>query len=237
MIVNYTANGWEIVTQCTHALLAAQICAQWKASARPSRWMELLIAVGGHDDIFNELECGPLLNENGGPVDFKTTAFDLEASKKLMHMAITKSSFIALLTAKHISFTHGKEPKAGAFLAALEKEKKLWLKNASVTEKELDSAYGLLEFCDAFSLLICQNLIPPEQRSLEISTGPDKNAYRFAEIGGKLVVDPWPFEPASFELSYEYRLIAKLNFSGDEDFRQTFLKTAPEQRKVKFSKV
>jgi hypothetical protein len=236
MIVNYKQNGWEIITQRAHALLAAKICAEWKVSDRPPRWMELVIAVAQHDDIFNELERGPLVNENGGPVDFKMTEFDPEASAKLIDLARTKSSFIALLTAEHIRFTHGKEPKAHSFLAALEKDKKVWMKSTSITSHELNRAYELLEFCDAFSLLICQNLVPPEQRSLEISNSPDKNAYRFAETAGKLVVGPWPFEHAHFELSYEYRAIAKLGFSSDEDFRRVFLKTAAREKTVKFSK-
>jgi len=236
MIANYTADGWEIITQRAHALLAAQICARWKIADQPARWVETLIAVAEHDDIFNEFERGPLVNEKGGPVDFKMTTFDLDASTQLMRMAITKSSFIALLTAKHIAFTHGEEPKATAFLAALKREKKTWMKSAAVTEKELVSAYELLEFCDAFSLLICQNLIPPEERSLEISSGPGKKSYRFVEIKGELIVKPWPFEVASFELNYEYRLIGQLSFSSDKDFREACLKTVAEQKKVKFSK-
>nr|WP_199156767.1 DUF3891 family protein [Pedobacter sp. ASV2] len=236
MIVNYTTDGWEVITQRSHALLAAKICGEWKIRDRSSRWTELLIAVAEHDDIFNELERGPLINEKGGPVDFKMTKFNLEASRKLMDMAVTKSSFIALLTAKHISFTHGEESKASAFLATLNEQKKVWMKSAAINEVELGNAYELLEFCDAFSLLICQNLVPPEQRSLEISTGPGKRVYYFAEIQGELVVDPWPFEAESFELSYEYRLIGKLSFSSDRNFRNAFLKTAAQEKKVRFKK-
>lgn len=124
MIVNYKEDGWEMITQRAHALLAAKICAEWRVKDRPSRWTELLIAVAEHDDVFNELERGPLVRENGGPVDFKMTDFDLEASRELMNMALTKSSFMALLISKHIHFTHGEEPRAGEFLATLEKEKK-----------------------------------------------------------------------------------------------------------------
>jgi hypothetical protein len=32
MIVNYKVNGWEIVTQRTHALLAMQLALQWKSA-------------------------------------------------------------------------------------------------------------------------------------------------------------------------------------------------------------
>lgn len=232
MIANYTADGWEIITQRAHALLAAQICARWKIGDQPSRWVETLIAVAEHDDIFNELEHGTLINANGGPVDFKMNSFDLQASMSLMHMALTKSSFIALLTAKHIEFTHGEDPKATAFLVKLKREKRAWMKSAAVTEKELNAAYELLEFCDAFSLLICQGLVPPEGRSLEISSGPDKRAYSVVEIAGKLVVGPWPFETRSFELNYEYRLIPQLRFSSGAAFRKIFLKTPAQQKKL-----
>ncbi|QNN44838.1 DUF3891 family protein [Pedobacter roseus] len=60
MIVNYCNSGWEIITQRGHGLLAIQICARWKISGQPYRWVETLIATTGHDEVFNEFTlCSP----------------------------------------------------------------------------------------------------------------------------------------------------------------------------------
>lgn len=237
MIANYIAEGWEIITQRSHAMLAAQICGQWKISDQPPRWVETLVAVAEHDDVFNELERGPLVNSKGGPIDFKMTSFDPEASQRLMDMAVSKSSYVALLTAKHIEFTHGKEPKAAEFIIGLKRQMKIWMESTDITQKDLIAAYDLLEFCDAFSLLICQNLIPPQKRSLEISSGPGKKAYSFAEIGKKLIVKPWPFEAGSFVINYESRTLKSLTFSSDAALRKELLQAPILLKTVRLSNV
>ena len=68
MIVNYTEQGWEIITQRAHGLLAVQIAMQWRIKDRPERWVETLIAIADHDDAQTELEDDDLLTPQGGPV-------------------------------------------------------------------------------------------------------------------------------------------------------------------------
>ena len=229
MIVTYTESGWEIVTQRGHGLLAAEFCARWKLSDQPKRWVETLIACAGHDDAFNEFESQPLLTASGGPKNFNMCAFDAKASQLLMDMALTKNHFIALLTARHIAFTHGSEPKAKSFLSTLRKREKVWMKVAETTPNELDRAYELLELCDALSLLICQNILQPEKRSLEISNGPSGTTYYVVMEGDRLKVQPWPFEVEEFRVSYEVRKIAKLTFKTDLEFRKTLRSTYPKR--------
>ncbi|RYD69722.1 MAG: DUF3891 family protein, partial [Sphingobacteriales bacterium] len=127
MITTYTENGWQIITQRSHGLLAGQICARWKLSNQPDRWIETLIATAEHDDVFNEFERNPLIDENGAPINFKETSFDLDASTRLLDMALTKSRFIALLISRHIRFTHGDDPLAKEFISNLKKQEKHWL--------------------------------------------------------------------------------------------------------------
>ncbi|UKT65752.1 DUF3891 family protein [Pedobacter mucosus] len=231
MIVNYKKDGWEIVTQRSHGLLAAQICARWKITDQPQRWVETLIAVAEHDDVYNEFERDPLINSSGGPVDFKMTSFDKDASTKLIDMAVTKSSFIALMIAKHINFTHGDDSKAKPFLADLKKKENGWLKSAISSPAEVSEAYELLEFCDAFSLLICQEMIQPEQRSIEISSGPGGVSYSFTAKEENLIVTPWPFELPEFQVSFECRTLKQLSYSNNNEFRK-MLRLAPVERKL-----
>jgi hypothetical protein len=236
MIVNYTESGWQIITQRSHGLLAAQICAQWKKDNQPVRWVETLIATAEHDDVYNEFENENLLNENGGPVNFKMTEFSLDDGQRLIDMAKTKSAYIALLISRHIQFVHGEDPKAKSFIAELKKLEANWRKAADISQKEVNAGYELLEFCDAFSLLICQGLIQPEDRGIEISNGPDGKAYHTHTIGDQLTVEPWPFEIPFFEVIYESRTLAELSFKNVAAFRKAIDEAETVRHVLKFKR-
>lgn len=231
MIANYTENGWEIIAQRSHGLLAGQLCARWKTSQRGKRWVETLVASADHDDVFNEFERGPLIGESGGPLDFSMNSFDQIASQKLIDMAMAKGSFIALLISRHIAFTHGKEAAAQDFLKSLTAKKSEWLTSSGSSEEELAAAYEILEFCDALSLIICKDGIPPEGRKLEISSGPDGSMYTVNLKQDRMVIMPWPFSEKSFEVSYERRIIPELTFK-DDDVLRTLLRDTLADRKV-----
>lgn len=237
MIVAYEDQGWKIITQRTHGLLAGQICAQWKLTDQPERWVETLIATAEHDDVFNEFERNALIDENGAPINFKDTRFDLDCSTKLMDMALTKSRYIALLISRHIQFTHGSDPRAKPFIANLKKQEHKWFKEAEIEKKSVAMAYELLEFCDAFSLLICQSLIPPEGRRVEISSGPDGTPYVLYQKEEAIVVEPWPFAVDSFSVSFEVRIIKKLKFRSDEELRSKLKSSAVDTYHLRISKV
>jgi hypothetical protein len=221
MIVNYNDAGWEIIMQRAHGLLAAQICARWKTSNQPTRWMDTLIATAEHDDVYNEFEDDELLNENGGPVNFKMSGFRQDYCERQLQRALSKSRYITLLMARHIHFVYGQNPAAKKFIKELAKQENLWLKETKASKKEIDASYELLEFCDAFSLLICQNLVQPEGRRIEISNGPDGRKYMLSAVDdGCLTVEDWPFETDEFSVWYESRTLAQLSFKNPEEFKK-----------------
>jgi hypothetical protein len=237
MIVNYIETGWEIITQRAHGLLAAEICLHWKKDKQPARWLETLIATAEHDDVYNELENENLLTDQGGPRDFKMTSFDKEDAERLMKMASTKSAYIALLISRHIQFVHGEDAAARSFCTMLKNSEKKWLSAAGCTRAEIDQSYSLLEFCDAFSLLLCQQLIQPEQRSIEISNGPDKINYQMhATADNCITVNPWPFEVDAFEVRYESRKLNQLTFSDIAEFRESIDQVQPLNIILKISR-
>lgn len=219
MIANYTEKGWQIITQRSHGLLAAQICANWKKENQPGRWVETLIATAEHDDVYNEFTNDDLLNDMGGPVNFKQTGFRMDYAKRLIAMAETKSAYIASLISRHIQFVHGSDPKAKGFIRSLKAREKTWCRISKVSALEVTRAYELLEFCDAFSLLICQGLVQPEHRKIEISNGPEGKKYVMHTAEDALVVESWPFETDSFMLYWESRTLAELSFKSVEGFR------------------
>jgi hypothetical protein len=238
MIVNYTAFGWEVITQRAHGLLAAQIAAQWKQSIRTERWTETLLAIAEHDDAQVELERDNLLTPQGGPLDFKMKAFEQRHCSQTMDFALSKSRYIALLCSMHLGFVYGTEcadnPVAAKFIKEQRALQTQWRKELNLTVGEAERDYRLLEWCDALSLLLCQHDNQPEARSVEISNGPEDRKYQLIQTGpGMLTVEPWPFEQDEFELYFEIRLIAQLEFKSAEEFRSAFRQaTVSEKRWV-----
>src|ERR1700761_2736053 len=138
MIVNYRANGWEIITQRTHALLALQLALHWKNSGRSCRWAELLVAIADHDDAQTELQRGDLLTEQGGPMDFRMKEFRLEHGQRTMEFAISKSRYIALLCSMHLDFIAGEPGKQPApvrrFLTTQKALRSTWRRQLKMDE-------------------------------------------------------------------------------------------------------
>jgi hypothetical protein len=80
-----------------------------------------------------------------------------------------------------------------------------------------------MEWCDAFSLLLCRREVQPEGRAIEVSRGPDNVKYNLFQIAeGKQTLDPWPFEPPGFEVYFESRMVKQLQFKDSEELRTAF---------------
>jgi hypothetical protein len=228
MIVNYTEKGWEVITQRAHGLLAAQVAMQWRKKDRPERWTETVLAIAEHDDASIELEADDLLTPQGGPVNFAMKLFEAGHCKRLQDFSLSKSRYIALLTSIHMVFLHHKEAKenqaAQNFIEGQLKLQDTWLKELHLTRAQVDHTYGLMEWCDAFSLLLCQHDIQPEHRVIEVSKGPDHAEYKLSQKeNGCLTIKPWPFESKKFKLTLEYRLIGQLQFNSNDEFKSSFL--------------
>lgn len=240
MIVNYTKEGWEVITQRAHGLLAAQIAMQWKAAKRPRRWTETVLAIAEHDDAQIELEADDLLTPQGGPVNFAMKLFEPGHVRRLADFSFSKSRYIALLTSMHMVFLYQKEvgtnPLVKPFLAEQARLQQQWCKELNIKKAEAERIYALLEWCDAFSLLLCRHEVQPEQRTIEISEGPERRAYQLqqSEEGAALTVSPWPFEYEAFEVHIETRIIPQLTFKNNEEFKQAFLKAKVEEKSWKF---
>ena len=234
MIVNYTHKGWQVLTQRAHGILAAQFAYHWKKSERPDRWIETILAIAEHDDAEVELGGENLLTNNGGPLNFDMKEFDLAHCQKLSLLTISKNRYIALLTSLHMEFLYRKDAennsKAKIFLKNQVSLRRKWMRELKLTNTEVLRIYDMVEWCDACSLLLCQDLVQPEKRKLEISTGPDKKVYSLAHAGDhKISITPWPFESNQFKVSFEWRLIKKLQFESSAEFREEFLNAEVEE--------
>lgn len=232
MIVNYTEDGWSVILQRSHGLLAAQICGQWKKDKQPQRWVETLVATAEHDDGKDELDRPDLIHKNGGPKNFKMDPFNKSYCDGLIGRALAKSRYIAILTSMHMRFLYQSETSAKQYCTSLAKKEKRWIKEAGMNDEEVSAGYELLEFCDALSLLICQELVQPENRKMEISNGPDGTMYQLSLADDDhLIINPWPFQPDSFEVSYESRPLSQLIFKSSSHFVR-LLRSAPVNIKI-----
>jgi hypothetical protein len=227
MIVTYKEKGWQVVTQRAHGMLAAQIAFQWKKKDRPARWLETLLAIAEHDDAEIELDGEKLLTPTGGPLNYSMKEFDKIHCEKVAMLTNTKSRYIALLTSLHMDFLYHDQAKTDTEVAQFLKVQKsirdAIQKKLRISQTEIKRVYALLQWCDALSLILCQDLIQPEKRLIEISIGPDKRpSYLFQIRKGVLSVDPWPFEKNEFALCFESRLLSQLKFDNATQFRKVF---------------
>ena len=228
MIANYTEAGWELITQRAHGILAAQIAQHWKSAERPKRWMETLLAIAEHDDAMIELDKEQLLTEAGGPINFTMKNFELEHCQRLSRFTQSKSRYIALLTSMHMDFIYRKDmeqdPTAKQFLVEQRTLQAQWRKELDISKDEAEKTYAFMEWCDAFSLLLCQRAVQPESRAIEISRGPNKEKYELFQVGeGQLTLAPWPFEERTFDIYFESRTISQLQFKNSDELRKLFL--------------
>ncbi|WP_428331735.1 DUF3891 family protein [Mucilaginibacter sp.] len=242
MIVNYNSNGWELITQRAHGLLAAQLAAQWRHRDRTERWIETLMAIAEHDDAQTELEQDTLLTPQGGPLDFRMKKFDLNHCIRTGERSLSKSRYIALLCSMHLDFVFGKNCAGHAegiqFLKAQQRLRAQWRKELEMTKDQAEFDYHLLEWCDALSLLLCQEDSQPEERRIEISGGPDHRPYVMMKSSSNiLTVEPWPFEHPEFEVYVETRTLSKLCFKNDNEFRRVFVTSPVKTKRWNFKKI
>ncbi|WP_409025099.1 DUF3891 family protein [Flavobacterium sp.] len=91
--------------------------------------------------------------------------------------------------------------------------------------------YRFVEWCDAFSLLICMDKIQPEGRKMEISENPDGVINQvFYKDDNVITVTPWPFKQERFTVFYEYKIIEQLKFTSVEEFDQICITTVSQRQ-------
>ena len=221
MIVKSKDFGWEVIHQQAHGLLALQIALHWLPEKRPINWVETLLALAEHDDGQATWEGHQHLTQAGAPLDFNIQLYSVAQARRMVEIALEKSRWNALIVSMHASFLY--EPmrhenkEMADFLDQQRKNQRDWLRTLRVTQQQARYAYAFVQWCDAFSLILCQDLIPPSGRRLEISVGPDKVPYfLFQQADSSVCVEPWPFEIDFFTIKVEAFELKQLAFSSDK---------------------
>lgn len=229
MIVKSIPVGWEVIYQRAHGLLAAELAFHWKVAERPPYFMQTLLAIAEHDDGLAESRTPENLTEAGAPKHFKLLGRSAQQYRNVMEISTSKSRWNALMTSMHMTFLYEdkkyEDQDIEQFIEEQHVYQKELLKELEISRKEAEKAYRFVEWCDALSLLLCMEQIQPEQRRMDISTGPDGTMHQiWQDEKERLRVEPWPFEPDSFTVEVEYREVPQLQFKNadelDEGLRQ-----------------
>lgn len=246
MIVLAHTKGWKIITQRSHGLLAALIAHQYDIELPNHILVPTLTAIAEHDDGVAETHENKNLTDAGAPRHFlvsaSATKTELKQYINVMETARAKSQLNALLISMHLDFIFkdrekGKDKSLDDFLAQLAKERKTLLRNLDFTVKQAEHLYRFVEWCDAFSLLICMDKIQPEGRSMEVSLSPDGDKSNvFYKAEDTISVTPWPFKETSFKVFYEYKIVQQLQFASIEEFNSVYKETKVERHYFTFEK-
>lgn len=239
MIVASHQKGWKIINQRSHGLLAAMLAYQYQIDLPNEIMVPTLIAIAEHDDGVAETVQSKNLTEAGAPRHFlvnnESGKTDLKQHFSMMEIATSKSQLNALLNSMHINFifsdkVKGEDKDLDLFLKDQEKNRKEILKHLNIDKKYSEHLYRFVEWCDAFSLLICMDKIQPEGRKMEISQSPDgvmsQTYYKSENV---ITVEPWIFKTDSFKVFYEFKIVEQLKFDTIEEFDK-ICKDTPVQR-------
>lgn len=246
MIITSHQKGWKIINQRSHGLLAAMLAYQFDINLPNDIMVPTLIAIAEHDDGVSETLQSVNLTDAGAPRHFKVSdglkKTDLTQQFNVMEIATSKSQLNALLTSLHINFIFGgssniKDKSRDAFLEVQEKNRKKILKDLKIDKNYAERLYRFVEWCDAFSLLICMDKIQAEGRKMEISKSPDgEMSQTFYKENHEISVEPWVFKNDSFKVFYEYKIVEQLKFDTIEEFNKICQDTPVLRQEFVFSK-
>jgi hypothetical protein len=228
MIVNYTADGWEIIYQQAHALLAAQLAYAWPPTLPPDRWVGLLAAITQHDDeqaAWHGRGGHHGLTPAGAPASFTQVAFSIEQAMGVLHAARFQGRWRSLLTSLHLSTLYeplrGSQASIDTFLDELRAGQARWTKELHLTKTQARQAYDLLHWADRLSLILCRQELPEMGREVEVSALPPAHQRHASYVsqpagpGTPAVVRPWPFGDKVLEVSVESQELHQLQFADD----------------------
>lgn len=238
MIVNTVPQGWEIIYQQAHGVLAAQLAYHLKPDLQCPHWVETIIAIANHDNRQKTWSGRDGLTPAGAPADFTLLPTTLEQAQDLMHAVRFQGRWVALLTSMHMSYLYegqrGKKKSATGFLDEQQALQRACRQHLGISQKEAERAYAIMQWCDRFSLILCRNELPADARALEITAGPDGKAYFVRQLqNSELRVEPWPFAPEQLRVQVEYRVLGQLQFRNDQELAKALHEARPQYREWK----
>ncbi|MCC9166425.1 DUF3891 family protein [Pontibacter harenae] len=231
MIVNATPEGWEVIYQQAHGLLAAQLAYHLKPALQCQHWIDTIIAIANHDNRQKTWHGRDGLTPAGAPADFTLLPTTLEQARELMHAVRFQSRWVTMLTSMHMSYLYeevrGQDKATDTFLDEQQQLQESCKKSLQISPEEAKRAYAIMQWCDRLSLILCRNELPADERALEITAGPDEQVYFVKQLKNKTIqVEPWPFAQNKLTLQVEYRELKQLQFKNEKELAEALKKSA-----------
>lgn len=239
MIVNKTNEGWEIIYQPAHALLAAQLGGRW-GSVRPIRWWGTLVAVAEHDNGWHEWEKAAKITDQGAPCNF--TQMSIADAIAQWQRGIARgrhiSRWVALLISSHATYLNKPQQDKWVELERFIVEQEVlqggWMEALGVSEEEVKQAYTMIRWTDWLSLILCWRRLPDDGQPVQVGEGPDGQHYQAMRGAdkdvprheGTVTLQPWPFDEERFTVTVEARYLSQYKFDNDAALRKA-LEEAP----------
>ncbi len=243
MIRRDDTDGWILITQHDHAVLAGNLMERWgnEAFSPPQPHEEVLFAVREHDCGWKEWDSSPKINpENGYPANF----MEMESSDQT---DIWRGSFephsdehpyASALVALHFARFNRKlltKDPSDVYAKSLEGAidgfvfDKLGIEHSKPggVPREVKINLRLLQVGDIISLALCHGW-----ESMEIADVPvdyEGNSRRLAlksDDGFNFTVSPYPFSGTDLKLRVQARKLVRKSYSGSDDLRRS-LGSAP----------
>jgi len=236
MIVNAVPQGWEVIYQQAHGVLAAQLAYHLKPELQCRHWVETVIAIANHDNRQKTWRGKDGLTPAGAPADFTLLPNTLEQAQDLMHAVRFQGLWVSLLTSMHMSYLYegrrGEHKNISRFLDEQQALQQACRQSLEISTEEAGRAYAIMQWCDRFSLILCRNELPADERALEITKGPHGETYYVKQLqSGDLCVEPWPFAVAQLQVQVESRALEQLQFKDDRELAKALHQAAAAFKK------
>ena len=245
MIVTSHHKGWKIISQRSHGLLASMLAYQYAIDLPNEIIVPTLIAIAEHDDGIAETLANKNLTDAGAPrhflVEDKSNTTNLDQQYNVMEIATSKSQLNAYLTSMHLDFIFKENKKSDRELADFLDKQRInrtkILKSLDIDKEYGERLYRFVEWCDAFSLLICMDKIQPEGRKMDVSINPDgimnTTYYKDKNV---ICVEPWVFKEDAFNVYYEFRIVEQLKFKSVKEFDEVYKNAKVQKETFTFKK-
>ncbi len=227
MIVTNVEQGWEIIFQPAHGLLAGFLAENFAVNYQTKYWFETKVAITAHDDSKIAFQPGKrnYVTDAGAPKDF--TLVSMSARERFIEFrdrlknAYRKHRWIGLLKSTHADFLYSSQSVSKSLQQLLDQEqehRKLLTRHLKMKKTDLSQAYEAMHWCDRCSLILCQNKLPAMQRRLEILTTSDGERSEIWKREDETIgIDPWRFTENEFEVSVEVHMLKQLAYENDEE--------------------
>ncbi len=252
MIVREEPDGsLVLINQTEHAKISGLFAAHWgnREFARPHPYEPVVRAAIFHDAGWYRYETGPRYDAATGKTpNFTQVPLDraqLDAFQWAIDWLTGIDPYAGLLINKHRTglwrgryraIMHPPLPTAPDLGAAVERfiadnEGQQRAQESALDATELWVNYQLLQFWDLLSLYFCVR--PPYEQHVE----PVPTGYRGGEGlrlnlmplgGGRVSIDPYPFDLASLPISIPYRRLPTAKFADEAAFRAAYFQALPQ---------